>query len=171
MDGAAAAATGDAPDDPLGEAIARCYRHLGEREHTTAQLRRRLLRARTDPEVAEQALEALREQGYLDDARYARLLVEDRRRIDGWGAQRIRQALESADVERDTIEEALTGTSHATELEAATTLLGRRLTAAPRDDRERARAFGILIRAGYESEVAYDAIRAIGGGEADFLAA
>jgi regulatory protein len=156
----------------LDEAIARCYRHLGEREHTTAQLRRRLLRARIDPDVAEQALEAVREPGYLDDARYARLLVEDRRRIDGWGAERIRQALESAGVERDVIDEALAGTEHSTELEAAIAVLGRRLNAAPRDDRERARAFGILIRAGYESEIAYDAIRAFGGDEGgDSLAA
>ena len=170
MKGNDAVATGDS-SDPLGEAIARCYRHLGEREHTTAQLRRRLLRARTEPDVAEQALEALRDQGYIDDGRYARLLVEDRRRIDGWGAQRIRQALDSAGVEREVIEEALAGTTHASELEAATALLDRRLTAPPGDDRERARAFGILIRAGYESEVAYDAIRACGGGGADVLAA
>ncbi|HEX4036216.1 MAG TPA: regulatory protein RecX [Solirubrobacteraceae bacterium] len=157
----------DAPDAggsiPLDTAISRCYRHLGEREHTTAQLRRRLLRARVDPDVAEQALEAVREQGYLDDSRYARLLVEDRRRIDGWGAERIRQALESAGVERDLIEESLAGTAHSTELEAATALLHRRLSAAPRDDRERARAFAILIRAGYESEIAYDAIRVFPG--------
>jgi len=169
-------AADEAPDaarlDPLGTAIACCYRHLGEREHTAAQLRRRLLRARVDPDVTEQALEAVREQGYLDDSRYARLLVEDRRRIDGWGAERIREALESAGVERDVIDEALAGTAHASELEAATTLLRRRLRMAPRDDRERARAFGVLIRAGYESEVAYDAIRAFGGGEGgDTLAA
>jgi regulatory protein len=160
-----------AGSDPLDAAIARCYRHLSEREHTAAQLRRRLLRARVDPDIAEQALEAVREQGYLDDSRYARLLVEDRRRIDGWGAERIRQALESAGVERDLIDDALAGASHASELEAATALLSRRLGIAPRDDRERARAFGILIRAGYESEVAYDAIRAFGGEGGDSLAA
>jgi len=158
--------------DPLDAAIARCYRHLGEREHTAAQLRRRLLRARVDPDIAERALEAARAQGYLDDSRYARLLVEDRRRIDGWGVERIRQALESAGVERDVIDEALAGTAHTSELEAASALLRRRLSSAPRDDRERARAFGILIRAGYESEVAYDAIRAFGGGGGgDWLAA
>ena len=32
------------------------------------------------------------EQGYLDDARFAQRFAEDRRRLDGWGAERIERA-------------------------------------------------------------------------------
>ena len=56
----------------------------------------RLVRARLEPEVIEAALAIVTEQGYLDDARYARLLVEDRRSVDGWGAERIRARLQAA---------------------------------------------------------------------------
>ena len=103
------------------------------------------------------------------DPRTATLADQERRR-------RRKSAAPPDDVERPR-REALAlwraGSAEAArqKLEAATALLDRRLTAPPGDDRERARAFGILIRAGYESEVAYDAIRACGGGGADVLAA
>jgi len=149
-----------AGEDPLERALARCYRHLGEREHSAAELRRRLVRAGIEPDVIEEALATVAEQGYLDDVRYARLLVEDRRNVDGWGAERIRERLERAGIERELIEEALSGCGHASELAAATALLARRWPRPPADDRERQRSFGQLIRLGYASEVAYDAIRA-----------
>jgi regulatory protein len=147
-------------EQPLERALARCYRHLGEREHSAAELRRRLVRAGIEPDVIEEALAIVTAQGYLDDVRYARLLVEDRRRLDGWGAERIRERLQRAGIERELIEEALSDSGHASELAAATALLRRRWPRAPSDDRERQRALGQLIRIGYESEVAYDALRA-----------
>jgi regulatory protein len=146
-------------EEPLELALARCYRHLGEREHSVAELRRRLVRAGIEPDVIDEALATVAEQGYLDDVRYARLLVEDRRKVDGWGAERIRERLQRAGIERELIDQALSGTGHASELAAATALLERRWPRPPADDRERQRAFGQLIRMGYESEVAYDAIR------------
>lgn len=147
-------------EQPLERALARCYRNLGEREHSAAELRRRLVRAGIEPDVVEQALAIVAEQGYLDDARYARLLVEDRRRLDGWGAERIRERLQRAGIERDLIDQALSDSGHASELAAAIALLQRRWPRPPSDDRERQRAFGQLIRMGYESEIAYDALRA-----------
>ena len=39
-------------------------------------------------------------------------------------------------------------------------LLRRRFRTRPADDRERERALGMLVRKGYELELAYDAVRA-----------
>jgi len=103
----------------LDEALGRCYRHLGRREHSVAELRTRLQRAGLGPGVIEEALAIVIEQGYLDDERYARLLAEDRRNIDGWGAQRIRARLEAAGIDAELIEETLAGSDHASELAAA----------------------------------------------------
>lgn len=151
----------------LDDALARCYRHLGDREHSVAELRRRLERAKLGTEAIDAALAIVSEQGYLDDARYARLLAEDRRNIDGWGADRIRARLQSAGIERDLIDAVLAGHDPASELAAASAVLERRCRRPPRDDRERQRAFAILIRAGYDSDIAYDAVRAASdaGGE------
>ena len=146
--------------DELDDALARCYRHLGSREHSVAELRGRLERAKIGTAAIAAALAIVGEQGYLDDARYARLLAEDRRNIDGWGAERIRARLQSAGIERELIDAVLAGHDHASELAAASALLERRCPRPLRDDRDRQRAFAILIRAGYESEVAYDAVRA-----------
>ncbi len=155
----------------LDDALARCYRHLGDREHSVAELRARLERAGFDPSVVEEALAIVADQGYLDDARYARLLAEDRRNIDGWGVDRIRERLQTAGIERELIDEVLAGHDAASELEAAVAMLQRRCREPPGDDRERARAFAILIRAGYESEVAYDAIRSFSRRSGDSLPA
>jgi regulatory protein len=151
------------PAEALDDALARCYRHLGEREHSTAELRRRLERARLGGEAIDAAIATVTQQGYLDDARYARLLAEDRRTIDGWGVNRIRARLAAAGIERELIDAVLAGHDTASELVAAGALLRHRCRGGLRDDRERQRAFAILIRAGYDSDVAYDAIRALGG--------
>ena len=46
------------------------------------------------------------------------------------------------------------------ELEAALDLLRRRLREIPSSERERDRALGMLVRKGYDLELAYDAVRA-----------
>jgi regulatory protein len=153
------------------EALARCYRHLGARDHSVAELRRRLERAKFSAAAIEQVLAIVAEQGYLDDARYARLFTEDRRKIDGWGVERIRARLQTAGIDRDLIDDVLAGHDSASELAAAVALLERRCREPPTNDRERQRAFAILIRAGYDSDVAYEAIRAVSGRRGDALPA
>jgi SOS response regulatory protein OraA/RecX len=49
-------------------------------------------------------------------------------------------------------------------------LLRRRFPASPENARERQRAFALLVRQGYEYEVAYDAIRAHEADAADAAA-
>ena len=166
-DGDQQGADGDAPGDHvrrLDDALARCYRHLGRREHSAAELRRRLERARLPVAVIDEAIAIVTEQGYLDDARYARLTAEDRRAIDGWGVERIRDRLEAAGVERDVIDEALSRFDSASERAAAEALLRRRCTLPLADNRQRQRAFGILIQRGFDSDLAYEVVRSAAGG-------
>jgi len=155
----------DAPateEEALSAALGLCYGHLARREHSVAELRARLVRAGIEAQTIERAIAVVSEQGYLSDARYAQLLAQDRRELDGWGVARIRERLERAGVEDELIEATLTGFDSASERAAAVEVLRRRLVAPPANDRERQRAFGILIRQGFESEVAYDAIRELG---------
>jgi len=153
----------------LDDALACCYRHLARREHSVAELRARLARERLAPQAIEEALATVIEQGYLDDARYARLMVEDRRAIDGWGAERIRARLEAAGIDRELIDEVLGDVDAASELAAATAVLRGRCELPLVGDRQRRRALAILLQRGFDSEVAYDAVRACGacGASAD----
>jgi regulatory protein len=68
--------------------------------------------------------------------------------------------LEQVGVEDHLIEQALGVRDAEDELEAATALLAKRMPAAgPSDDRARNRAVGLLLRRGFEPELAYAAVR------------
>jgi regulatory protein len=112
------------------------------------------------------ALDELRRQGALDDERYARNFVHDRRELDRWGSGRIRQRLEAVGVEGAVIEAALGEEGGDGELRAAVALLARRVEP-PDDDRGRARAYGLLVRKGYERDLAYEAVRRFESGRSD----
>jgi regulatory protein len=157
-----------AEEDAYDEALARCYALLARREYSTAELRARLERGRAGFEAAtiEAALATVTEQGYLNDARYAGLVAEDRRSIDGWGVERIRARLERAGVERELIAATLAPFDAPSELTAACELLERRMRVAPSTNAERQRAFAMLIRQGFESDLAYDAVRQFEAGAA-----
>lgn len=141
-------------------------RALAKRDRTEAELRRALGRARVEPALAEEVLAELRATGYVDDAAYARRFAEDRRRLDAWGAERIAGRLGALGVAPAHIEAALEGHGPDRELEAALALLARRFPAPPATPRERDRALGVLVRKGYELELAYDALRRYAGAAA-----
>lgn len=167
--GAPAADAGSASAEALETALQRAYRYLGHRDRTVAELRRHLLGKGVPEAIAEAAIAELEQQGYVDDARFARRFAEDRRRLDAWGSDRIERRLRELGVGRAEIAAALRELEEAAgddaglgELEAAVTLLRRRFPAPPETDRDRERALGLLVRRGYDLELAYDAIRAHG---------
>jgi regulatory protein len=146
--------------DRLQHALDLAYRYLGHRDRTVAEVRERLSAERVEPDVVDEAVEELRHLGYLDDARYAQRFVEDRRSIDAWGAERIERRLLAVGVDAALVAAALGEHGAGEELEAALAVLRRRFAQPPAHDRERDRALGLLVRKGYELELAYDAVRA-----------
>ncbi|HEY7623037.1 MAG TPA: regulatory protein RecX [Solirubrobacteraceae bacterium] len=148
------------PHECLEHALDVAYRYLGHRDRTVAEMRGRLDAEGVQPAVVEEAVAELERQGYLDDARYARRFAEDRRTIDAWGTERIERRLLAVGVDPALIAAALDERGATEELEAALAVLRRRFPNAPSDDRIRERALGLLVRRGYELDLAYDAVRA-----------
>ena len=109
--------------------------------------------------LIEQIVSELERTHVLDDGRYAERFTDDRRALMGWGPERIEQELVRRGVAAELIEPALSRRSRDDELEAACGILAERF-AALEDDRERNRAWQLLVRRGYEPELAYDAVRA-----------
>jgi regulatory protein len=147
----------------LERALAIAYRYLNSRERTQAEMRAHLQRKDIDPRDVERSIQALAEQGQLDDARFARLFVQDKRELEGWGADRIKQALLARGVDRDEVEVALAEHEHNAEggeIERALAVLRRRFPSPAGDRRERERALGVLLRKGYDSDLALEAIAA-----------
>jgi regulatory protein len=148
--------------DPEGEerrARDLASRALSARDRTVAELRTYLERKRADPEVIEAVVAELCEAGYLDDPRYARRFVEDRRQLDRWGSERIARDLVKRGVDAELVEAALSDRGPEEEIEAARQLLTERFPQPPATDRERDRAWGLLVRRGYKPELAYAAVR------------
>jgi regulatory protein len=126
-----------------------------------AEVRGRLERAELAPDEIEAALAELIELGYLDDTRFARLFAQDKRELDGWGSGRISRALLERGIDRELVAETVaTAEAGGSEIDRALALLRRRFPQPPRELRDRERALGVLVRKGYDSEVAYDALRA-----------
>jgi regulatory protein len=97
----------------------------------------------------------------LDDARYAERFAEDRRSLGGWGPERIGHELARRGIPDQLIEPALARRTRDDELAAARRLLAERF-AGLEDDRARNRAWQLLVRRGFDTELAYDAVRAHG---------
>lgn len=137
------------------------YRYLGHRDRTVAEMRRHLEGKHVEASDVDAAVDELARQGYLDDARFALRYAEDRRALDGWGSERIERRLIAAGVDREHIAAALAGRGPADELDAAVALLRRRLSDAPATERDLQRALGLLVRKGFELDLAYDAVRTL----------
>jgi regulatory protein len=150
----------DAPgaDDRLQQALTVAYRYLSRRDRTVLEIRRHLERRGCRAEEVEGALELLAEQGYLDDERFARLFVEDKRTLEQWGSERIQGTLRRRGIDAELIEQALARDAPDGEIARAVALLRRRFPTPPRERRERDRALGVLLRKGYENELALEAL-------------
>ena len=135
------------------------YEALNRRERTIAELRTVLERKRVEPSAIDAVVEELRATGWLDDARYAQRYADDKRSLDRWGTERIARDLRRRGVAPAVVDEVLSGHARDDELATALLLLEQRMPDPPNDDRGRSRAWSLLIRRGYEADLAYEAVR------------
>jgi len=146
----------DAPDTP-GELRARALRLLARREHSRAELGRKLAPRAASPEALQSLLDSLEQKQQLSNARFAseRARVLSRK----FGAARIRLDLKSKGVGGELADKFSAGG----ELERARTILQRkyRLPAATRE--ERARRMRFLQSRGFS----HDTIRKLLSSDAD----
>jgi len=137
------------------------YRLLGHRARSTAELRRRLLAREHDAPAVAEALERLAADGLLDDAAFARSYVADKRRLHGWGVERIRRGLRELGVDGSLVDEAIGegAEDDGAELDRALTALRKRGAPQPPLDAARRRAFQALGRRGFSTATAFAAVR------------
>jgi regulatory protein len=147
--------------------LADAYRLLGHRARSEQELRRRLLAKDHVPEAVDIAVQRLAGDDLLDDAEFARSYVADKRRLAGWGMERIRRGLAEAGVSPAFAEQALGAADAADsgdgdgEMQRALEVLRRRGGAHERpDEAARRRAYQTLLRRGFGHSVAYAAVKA-----------
>jgi regulatory protein len=147
-------------NDEHSRGLELALRALNSRERSEGELRDFLDRRQVEPAVVEDVVAAVVAEGLVDDAGYARRFTEDRRLLDRWGNERIGRELERRGIKPELVDEALVGHGYDEELAVAVELLHRRCSLPFDSDGERDKAWRMLVRRGYDPEVAYSAVRA-----------
>lgn len=101
------------------EALASLMRLCARAEKCTGDARRLMRGWGLAERDAEEVLAGLVRDRFIDDGRYAEAFVREKLRLSGWGAYKIRAALQRKGIERTTIDRAL--------MQADRTLMARRL--------------------------------------------
>lgn len=145
-----------------------CLRFLEARSRSSAEVRRRLLLHGYRADLVEGAIERLTELGMLDDAAFAKAWVESRDRARPRGERALRQELAKKGIDRSITDETLADREvdrPNADAEAARRLLRRHASALARvpDPRaRRQRAYALLARSGFDSELASELARTLG---------
>ena len=128
----------------------RALRHLARRDHSRAELARKLA-AHGDANEIDAVIERMGELGLQSDTRYAEAFV--RGKAGRFGASRLRSELARRGVDRDLIDEAIAGECVESEVDRARAVLRARFAAAPADAREWARQARFLQTRGFAPDL------------------
>ena len=140
----------------MDEALkARALRLLARREHSRAELARKLVPHAPSPEALGALLDELQSRRQLSDERFAEARVRSLSRK--YGAARIRHDLRSKGVAAAIVE----GVPRGDELERARAILARKYRAPPASFEERAKRARFLQGRGFSLEVIHDLLDAV----------
>jgi regulatory protein len=138
---------------------------LGRRMRSVAELKR-LLRQRVESEtelgdtLVELVIRRLKDQGYLNDSRYAAAYSSYRRDNEKFGRARVITDLKAKGVHADVIANAVSSTyDEIDEEKQAREYLRRKRLRKPRTDKETARIFRHLVRAGFGAKVIFKILK------------
>ncbi|GIW13003.1 MAG: hypothetical protein KatS3mg062_0442 [Tepidiforma sp.] len=133
-------------------------RLLDARPRSEHEMRTRLALRGFDPDTIAFEIERLRNAGLLDDARFARAWVEDRKRVSPRGSAMLRYELLGRGIDPEAAAAAIDGID---DLELATALAlqrGRRYLGRPHEE-FLAKVGGFLRRRGFDYRVTSEALR------------
>ena len=135
--------------DSAQELRARALRLLARREHSRAELSRKLAPRAESPEALESLLDSLVQKKQLSDARYAE--ARTRQLSRKYGAARIRHDLKANGVDAALVEQV----SPQDELERARAILDRKYRSPATTREERAKRMRFLQSRGFSSDVIF----------------
>ncbi len=128
---------------------------LGRRMRSTAELKR-LLRRKVEAEteygqtLIELVIRRLKDRGYLNDAKYAAAYSSFRRDNERFGRMRVITDLKTKGVHGEVIEKAIADTyDEVNDEKQAREYLRRKRLVKPKDQKQAARVFRQLLRAGF----------------------
>ncbi|TWG84242.1 regulatory protein [Cupriavidus gilardii J11] len=129
---------------------ARAVGYLSRREHSRAELARKLAPHAESAEQLEQLLDSLERENWLSNARFAESLVH--RRASRYGAARVMQEARTHQLDAEQLAELQTRL-RATELERARAVWQKRFGVAPATLEDKARQIRFLAARGFSQAV------------------
>jgi len=137
----------------------RALRLLSAREHSRAELQRKLVRFEEEPGALAKVLDALEAKDFINEARVVESVVH--RRAAKLGAARIRQELQAKGLEPEAVAQAV-GQLRASEVERAREIWRKKFSAPPADAAERGKQMRFLASRGFGGDTIH---RVVSGGE------
>ena len=129
----------------------RALRLLSQREHSRAELERKLAHHEQEPGELAKALDELQARDFINDGRALESLIH--RRAGKWGSARLKQELAAKGLSGEAVAEALAQLKDS-ELERAREVWRKKFGAAPLDAQERGKQVRFLLSRGFSSEIA-----------------
>ena len=143
---------------------ARALQLLARREHTRAELERKLGAYAEDPAEVMAVLDDFTARGWLSESRAVEQLVHAKR--SRFGTARIRQALMAKGISSESMAPALENLKE-TELDAARAVWARKFKSAPGTAADRARQVRFLQSRGFSLDIAMRVVRGACEGDED----
>ena len=143
----------------------RALRLLSQREHSRAELERKLAPHEEEPGELAKALDELQAKDFINDGRAIESVVH--RRSSKLGAARVKQELAAKGLSGEAVAEALEGLKE-TELGRAQAVWRKKFDAPPQDPQERAKQMRFLMTRGFNAEVVRRVVQGGGRGEDPF---
>ncbi len=136
-------------------------RLLSGREHSRAELERKLQQFEEEPGSLALALDELQAKGFISEQRVVESVVN--RRAAKLGASRIKQELQAKGLDPQAVSEAVAGL-RSTELARARAVWQKKFGHPPEDSAERARQMRFLASRGFGGDTIH---RVVSGGDDD----
>lgn len=140
----------------------RALRLLSAREHSRAELERKLARFEEEPGALAKVLDNLAAKDFINEARVVESVVH--RRSSKLGAARIKQELQAKGLEPMAVAQAVTEL-RATEVQRAREVWRKKFGSQPQDAAERGKQMRFLASRGFGGETIH---RVVSGSDEDF---
>ena len=85
----------------------RAFRYLGRRQHSSSELRIKLIQKSYETELINEVLDDLKNKNYLDDEEFAKMFVEEKIKLKLWGEQKLRSELIKRGIKSEIISDVL----------------------------------------------------------------
>lgn len=146
---------------PTPSLTGRALRLLSTREHSRAELERKLARFEEEPGQLAQVLDALTARDFINEGRVVESVLH--RRSAKLGTQRIKQELQSKGLEPEAVADAVERL-RANEVERARAVWRKKFGVQPADAAERGKQMRFLASRGFGGDVIH---RVVSGGDED----